>query len=147
MILSSINYSRKIIKNLKVIILLSPIILGSCDCAYNYEFKIQNRTNSRIQIYCKAGYLNSDAIEKTVFLKRDSTTTIYKVNNFFPGGGCPGPWKEDGRYLIDSIYISMNDTMETILNYRDIDNWMYTDSKLKGTFKVSLTNDDFERIK
>jgi len=146
-------YSEKKIKNCSknclIIIFTSLIALTSCDCDYNYRFIIENKTSSKLTIYCKAGYSYDDEINKTVILNKDTTVLIWS-NDVFARGGCPGPYKENCTGLIDSISIIMNDSMITKLNYKDVNNWIFTTNgrskNSSGNYYISLTDTDFTRM-
>ena len=133
------------IKNAYILLILFGLVLFSCDCEYNYEYIIENKTSSNLMIYCR-GRDSTDDEEKTKYISQDTSLIILKAY-FFPGGGCPGPDCEDGKYLIDSINIFMNDSLKTILDYKDYKNWTFTHGKSKGTFKVILFDTDFEKVK
>jgi len=146
------NQNKNIIKS-KILnwiaIIVGSMFMSSCDCAYLYEFIVENQTKSKIYVYCKTESNNDDNISKTVSISPNTSVVIWSTEVF--SGGCPGPNKEDCIGLIDSISILMNDSMTTKLNYKNLNNWTFTQQGTQneslGTFKVSLVETDFIETK
>lgn len=136
--------------NIWILFVFLSIAFISCDCGYNYEFIIDNNTNSELSVYCKAEYCCGDGIKRTISVPKDTSIIIWS-SDVFAMGGCPGPFQENCAGLIDSIFITMNDSLTTKLNYKDVNNWVFTgDGKAnnsKGTYKISLSNSDFILLK
>ena len=151
-----VNY-KKVIKtcylNIWTLITACSFVLISCDCGYVYEFIVENKTSSELKVYCKAEYCCGDGINKTVTIEQDTSAIIWSSDAVFAGGGCPGPFKENCTNVIDSIFITMNDSMTTKLNYKDVNGWTFTSTgnirstNSKGTYKISLTDIDFILLK
>jgi len=148
--IESLKFTVKPFLYIPVTAILCAVALNACDCGYDYEFIVENKTSSTVRVYCKAGYCCGDEINRNYFIPRDSSKIIWG-NNVFAGGGCPGPFKENCRYIIDSILITRNDTLITKANYKNINNWSFksngTHNNSKGTYNISLTDNDFIVIK
>jgi hypothetical protein len=133
------------------LILVFALILHSCvlsDCWYDYKWIIENKTNSNIRIYYRSFDIYPE-IDTTIILTQDSSKVILTDGYL---DGCTGCWLTkncgpDSRYgqgIIDSIYITMNDTMETKIYYSDYKKWSFSTDGDLGFYKISLTNTDFE---
>lgn len=134
------------IKKLKVGIFLSllSIFLHSCfpeDCASSYKYIIENKTNSDFKVnfqYCQ--------VDSVTCLKKNTTEVFYESecldgNMGFFAKDCPDPYVE--MFKINSIGITMNDTMDTKINYSVYKNWSFTIKGDTGIFKISLSDSDF----
>jgi hypothetical protein len=124
------------------ILLLGFILLYSCDCVYDYHFVVENKTSSKIYVYCKGGYYDS-FINRTDSISKDTMGYVLNIERYFAEGGCPGPAYEDGNGFIDSIYIYKNDSTHTILNYKNYKKWGFARTKDDGYFKITLQDKDF----
>jgi len=117
------------------------------DCWYDYEWIIENKTNSTIQIYYKTFDVYPE-IDTTIILLQDSLKIIIRDGDFEGCTGCEinkncGPDQRYGMGLIDSIYITMNDTMQAKLDYSDYEQWNFHTEGDLGIYHISLNEDDF----
>jgi hypothetical protein len=126
------------------------LLFHSCvmsDCWYDYECIIDNKTSSDIKIYFMSSGLHP-SIDTTIILPYDSSKVIITGGEL---DGCSGlfkpnkhgPYDDYVQYLIDSIYITMNDSMQTVLNYKNKQNWDFYVHGDSGIFKISLRKSDF----
>ena len=57
-----------------------------------------------------------------------------------------GPNNKYGQGKIETIYIIMNDSMQTRIDYSNYKNWIYNSDGDVGIYRITLNNTDFENI-
>ncbi len=116
------------------------IIIYSCDCAYNYEFYVNNKTDQQIKIQLKTHYPKIDTIIQIAI----GEEKLILNTSYFPGGGCPGLYKDDFNNIIDTIIIYKSDTIKSKKNFLNYKYLNFSEvNKRTGTFKIDVINNDF----
>ncbi len=125
-------YFKKKIQKQNWIILSGLFLLTSCDCLYNYEYKIENRSSKSIHISWDLSY----GLDSSISIESGKSAILFTIDHGIER--CrKGPFFEDVNKKLIEVNVVNTDTLTSKLDYTHNDQWSYNDGKY-----IAIVKDD-----
>ena len=129
----------------KRVIFLCAIILvalSSCDCYFEYEFRIYNKTTQHLKVEYR---LNAEL--KIITIEPNETALLGASEGFrCDCSECEGSRINDvdsSMYYISGLRIFIHDTIETQTDFNNEYNWEFEPAQSLGKYTAVIDSTDF----
>ncbi|MPM10880.1 hypothetical protein SDC9_57217 [bioreactor metagenome] len=130
----------------KLVIFLSTVIivaLSSCDCGFDYEFKIYNNTDNLLKVeYEMNAEFKTITVEPHMFISLGTTAGYYCDCTDCQGSRIEAP--DSSLYFITGLKIFIQDSLECKTDFNNEYNWEFEPAKKLGLYVAFIDSSDFE---
>ncbi len=120
----------------KILVSVCVVCLTSCDHYYDYEYMVENLSDSTIIVEL---YAENDPVLDTIYqIPTGQSLLIYECTH--GNEGSDGPFFDEVSKDLTELTVKINDTLLSNRNYLENENWTF----VEGLYSTTVTNKEFD---
>lgn len=130
-------------KQISILCTIIIVALSSCDCSFNYDFKIYNNTDKLLKVeYEMNAEFRTVTVEPDKFVSLGTTAGYYCDCTDCQGSRIEAV--DSSLYFITGLKIFIQDSIESRTDFNNEYNWEFEPAKKLGLYVAFIDSSDFE---